>query len=1127
MYSYEEVLVASVEYFGGDELAAKVFVDKYALRNNENELLEKTPADMHHRLAKEFARVEKDKYEGTELKPLTESEIFSLFDRFERIVPQGSPMYGIGNPYQYVAIGNCFVLPSPLDSYAGILYTDAQITQVTSRRGGVGWCISKLRPNEMPVKNAAKTTSGAISFMKRFSNTIREIGIHGRRGASLQSIHIQHPDIDKFISVKQDLKDVTGSNISVQISDEFMRAVEKDLDFELKWPVCEEHAKEMGRPYPSISKTVKAREVWKQFIHSAWSMAEPGCMFFDTVMKNSNSRSYGYSEVSSNPCQSEHSLVLTPDGIRRFKDIDIGSKIWSNEGWTTVIKKWSTGINEVYEYKTTAGRFLGTDKHQVICKGEKIEAKDAECLDILSGLYETNIVLDPQIIMDGLVLGDGTQHCDMIHLLIGDDDQDYFKSEISHLIKSNAPGYAADNKAWKISTSITLDELQYTYLRQVPDRYKFGDKNTVCSFLRGLYSANGSICGGRITLKASSFDIIKDTQVMLSSIGIRSYYTTNKPSMVKFNNGEYLCKQSYDLNITADKNKFVALIGFIQIYKNSKIVLPTQYKQPKISYDIQGVDFLGEMETFDITVDNKSHTYWTDCVNVSNCGEQYLPAYCSCRLILQNLLGYVDNPYTKESAFNWVKFKEDARLMQRLADDMVDLEIEHIDRILKKIYSDPEPMEVKVIAIDTWNKVKAMAIQDRRTGCGNTALADCLAAMDIKYGSKTSIEFAEKMQQELKFATYDSSIDMAKAINSFPEFDIKKDLQSEFIQRLKEENPTLFEKMKRYGRRNMVLLTISPAGTVSCETKTSSGIEPVFMLQYTRRKKGNPGDIGFKSDFVDANGDNWMHFDVYHHGLSQWLKANPGKNIEDSPYWGCTANEIEWKHRIKLQSVLQKHIDNSISSTINLPEDTTEETVDKIYIEAWKAGCKGMTIYRDKCRDGVLISTKSAEPNKRPKELICDVQHSVVAGKDYFILVGLLNGKPYEVFAGKNGFIGKKVKTGRIIQKRKGYYKAIFDDENETELSPITNSCSENEETITRLTSALLRSNANLSLIMDQLDKVQGGMHSFAKAIARAIKKYIPDGTKIEGERCPECGEGLIREEGCAKCIVCSWSKCN
>lgn len=808
VYTYDEVYTKTREYFNGDELAAKVFVDKYALKDNEGNILEDSPVKMHRRLAREFARVEK-KYKGTNIEPLTEDEIFGYFDKFRYIVPQGSPMYGVGNPYQYVSLGNCFVLPDPVDSYLGIMKTDTDITQISCRRGGVGWSLDNLRPKDTAVHNAAHTTTGSLSFAKRFSNTIREVCQNGRRGASLQAMHVLHPDIVEFITIKRDDKEVTGSNISIKFTDKFMHAVEDDEEITLQWPI--------ESKCPQVTKIVRAKEIWDEFIESAWSSAEPGCMYIDRVHEESTSVPYGLIESASNPC-----------------------------------------------------------------------------------------------------------------------------------------------------------------------------------------------------------------------------------------------------------------------------------------------------------------------------GEQFLPPYASCRLILLNLIGYVVNPYGDDSYFDFDLFQNHCEVIQRLADDMVDLELEMVDRIIEKIKSDPEPYEIKRPGIGLWENVKDSAIKDRRTGCGFTALGDCIASLGMKYDSDESIEFVEKMQKTYKKHAYKYSIEMAKELGPFPLYDSELDIKSKFIQRFRDEFPSLYEDMEKYGRRNMMLLTLAPCGSVSCLTQTTSGIEPAFMLSYTRRKKGNPGDGNFRSDFVDQSGDHWMEFKVYHDGLRHWIEKNPEKSIEESPYENSTANEIDWVRKLNIQKSIQLHCDNSISNTTNLPSDVSKDKVSEIYLQAWKIGLKGVTIYRDGCRTGVLVENKKEKSSslivktnspKRPRELPCDLHHFKVRGEDYFVIIGLLNDEPYEVFAGKNGFISRKVKAGTISKIRRGCYKASLDDGNIVE--NIAEYITEDEETLTRLASTGLRHGVDVNFIVHQLEKARGDMQSLGKAICRALKKYIKDGTKVSGETCPKCnGDNLHRQEGCMTCLDCGESKC-
>ena len=817
-YSYEEAIQASTEYFGGDDLAARVFVDKYALRDDRQRLLEKTPDQMHRRIAREFARIEKSKFRN----PYTEEQIFQALDKFQRIVPQGSPMYGIGNPYQIISLSNCYVLRSPEDSYAGICRADEELVQISKRRGGCGIDLSTLRPEGTLTRNAARTSTGTVPFAERFSNSIREVGQNGRRGALMLTQSIHHPDIESFIKCKRDLSKVTGANISVRLSDDFLRAVENNGTYFQGWPVDQDDA---------MGQSVDARSIWNLLIESAHATAEPGMLMWDNILRES-----------------------------------------------------------------------------------------------------------------------------------------------------------------------------------VPDCYAEYGFQTVCT---------------------------------------------------------------------------------------------------------------------------------------NPCSEIPLSAYDSCRLMLVNLYSYVRNPFTSESQFDFPAFIKDAYMCQRLMDDMVDLEIECIGRILDKIEADPEDNELKAREHALWSHVLRAADMGRRTGSGMTAVGDTLAALNVKYGSEKGLDFIEQVYQQFKLSCYRASVDMAEELGPFEVWSAEAERDNPFLKRIAQEDKLLYEKMQKHGRRNIALLTTAPCGSVSILTQTSSGIEPQFMITpYVRRKKGNPGDKNFRSDFIDQNGDHWMEFTVYPPKVTEWMKVTGESDLTKSPWHGATAQELDWRGRVELQARAQKHIDHAISSTVNLPADTTVETVGQIYMAAWKAGCKGMTIYRDGCRTGVLVA-KDEKPKaqpaeqaeyKRPKSLPCEVTHQTVGGTPYFVLVSTRDGKPYEVFAGVNktsedeALIPKRFKSGTLTKMDRGHYKGEFvsDKDGETlTLNKMGNLVSSEEGAVTRLISTLLRHGVDVHYVVHQLEKVKGDMFSFSKTVARALKKYIPDGTAVKGEQCGNCGsESLVRQEGCVTCKSCGSSKC-
>lgn len=810
-YSYEDALQKSIKYFNGDELAGKVFIDKYALRNEKDEILEDTPEKMHWRIANELGRIESKKFN----KPLSNQEIFNYLDKFNKIILQGSPMFGIGNPYHYVTLSNCYVLETPLDSYGGIHKTDEQLSQISKRRGGCGIDISNIRPVGSIVNNSSRTSTGIVPFMRRFSNSIREVGQGGRRGALMITISVHHPQVLDFASVKKDKNEITGANISIKLTDEFLNAVEKDLEYEQRWPVDSKNSQ--------ISIKVKAKEVWKEIIKNAHNMAEPGLLFWDTIIKESPADCYsvsGYNTTSCNPC----------------------------------------------------------------------------------------------------------------------------------------------------------------------------------------------------------------SEIPLSVLD-------------------------------------------------------------------------------------------------------------SCRLGVINLYTYVRKPFQNESIFDYESFYNDCKILQRLMDDLIDLELEQIEKIINKINNDKEPEDIKTRELELWKKIKKACFNGRRTGTGITGLGDTLAALNIKYGSDESFKKVNKIYKVLKLACYWSSVEIAKELGAFPVWNHDLEKDNPFLLRIKGEDEELWKEMKKYGRRNIAILTTAPTGTVSLLTQTSSGIEPVFQTHYIRRKKITHEDKNARVDFIDNTGDKWQEFPVYHSKIKQWMDITKETDIKKSPWHGCCAEDLNWPDRVKLQSVAQKHIDHAISSTLNLPENVSVNKVAEIYETAWKSGCKGITIYRKNCRTGVLVDNKVEtikynDAPKRPKQLDGKLHFFTVKGEKYYVAVGLLNNKePYEVFTGFNKekrqeFIPKEAKNGIIIKVSRGNYN--FKDKLTGEEYQLNNGHSdESAEALTRLISCALRHGSSLHFIIHQLEKTKGDLTTFAKCLARTLKCYIEDGVKVSGENCAACkGSNLERNSGCVICKNCGWSKC-
>lgn len=838
IYTYDEAFKASLEYFGGDELAARVWVSKYALKDSFGNIYEETPNDMHHRIASEIARIE-SKYEA----PMSESELFDLLKEFRYIVPQGSPMSGIGNNFQVGSLSNCFVIgiDGTPDSYGGIIRIDEEQVQLMKRRGGVGHDLSHIRPKGSPVKNSALTSTGLVPFMERYSNSTREVAQDGRRGALMMTVSIKHPDSEAFIDAKMTEGKVTGANVSVRIDDEFMHAAVEGKPYIQQYPTISDN--------PTFTKEVNASEIWAKIIHNAWKSAEPGVLFWDTITRES-----------------------------------------------------------------------------------------------------------------------------------------------------------------------------------VPDCY--------------------------------------------ADLGFRT-------------------------------------------------------------------------------------------ISTNPCGEIPLCPYDSCRLLAINLYSYVVNPFTKDAYFDFDLFKKHVAVAQRIMDDIIDLEMEKIDKILDKVHSDPENDEVKLAEFNLWQKIKTKTLMGRRTGVGTTAEGDMLAALGYRYGTTEATDFSEKVHSTLAVAAYGSSVQLAKERGAFEIFDAEREKNNPFINRLKDASPELYENMVKYGRRNIACLTIAPTGTTSLMTQTTSGIEPVFLPIYKRRRKVNPNDTEVRIDFVDESGDAFEEYVVYHPKFLTWMKIN---NIEvkdnytqeeldalvaQSPYFKATSNDVDWLEKVKMQGRVQKWVDHSISVTINLPSDVSEDLVNKLYVEAWRSGCKGCTVYRDGSRSGVLVSLeKKNEPAeteikphvaKRPIELEADVVRFQNNKEKWIAFVGLIDGAPYEIFTGladdEDGiFCPKSVTHGKIIKAidengNKRYdFQFINKRGYKTTIEGLSDKFNPEYWNYAKLISGVLR----YGMPIDQVLKLIGSLeldsqsiNTWKMGVERALKKYLPNGTQASGQKCPNCGhETLIYQEGCLICTSCGTSKC-
>ncbi len=846
-YSYDEAFESTLEYFNGDELAARVWVNKYAMKDSYGNIYEKNPVEMHWRIANEVARIE-SKYKH----PVSARQVFDLLDHFRYIVPAGSPMTGIGNNHQVASLSNCFVigLDGDADSYGAIMRIDEEQVQLMKRRGGVGHDLSHIRPAGSPVNNSALTSTGLVPFMERYSNSTREVAQDGRRGALMLSVSIKHPDSEAFIDAKMAEGKVTGANVSVKLDDAFMQAAIDGTPYCQQYPIDSDH--------PTVKKEISARKLWEKIVHNAWQSAEPGVLFWDTILKES-----------------------------------------------------------------------------------------------------------------------------------------------------------------------------------IPDCY--------------------------------------------ADLGFRT-------------------------------------------------------------------------------------------VSTNPCGEIPLCPYDSCRLLSINLYSYVDNPFTEQATFNFDKFTEHVRLAQRIMDDIVDLEMEKIDLIMAKIEHDPQSDEVKNAEHRLWEKIKRKSGMGRRTGVGITAEGDMLAAMGLRYGTQEATDFSVSVHQALALNAYRSSVTLARERGAFEIFDAKREEHNPFILRLKDSDPQLYADMCQYGRRNIACLTIAPTGTTSLMTQTTSGIEPVFMPVYKRRRKVNPNDTDVHVDFVDEVGDSFEEYIVYHHKFLTWMRAN-GHDAEkkytqdeidalvaQSPYYKATANDVDWLMKVKMQGAIQRWVDHSISVTVNLPNDVDEALVNRLYVEAWKSGCKGCTIYRDGSRSGVMVSVSKKDKKKtdekkadqrtwqqpevtevRPKELACDVVRFQNNKEKWVAFVGLLNGYPYEIFTGLQDdeegiMLPKSVTKGRIIKQVNddGTKRYDFQFENKRGYKTTVEGLSEkfNPEywNYAKLISGVLRYRmpiAHVIKLVGQLQLKSESINTWKNGVERALKKYVTDGTAAKGQECPVCGqETLVYQEGCLICTNCGASRC-
>lgn len=1239
--TYAQVFEASVEYFQGDEFAAKVFVDKYALQNLKGEYLELTPTDMHHRLAKEFARIEQ-KYPN----PLSEEEIFSLLDKFKYIIPQGSPMFGIGNNYFTQSLGNCFVIESPYDSYGGILKSDQELAQLMKRRAGVGLDISNIRPKGLATNNAAKTTDGIGIFMERFSNTCREVAqclggdtiiltINGLKKISDIVVGDEVWTNQKWIPVEKIIK---NKKKVVKLTTQYGRELLASKEHIIHTFDGEKRIEDMrvGDPITQIvGSGWQGKEIYlNDFQYQKRGLNNSNRLHQDVVLPKIIDVDFAYllGQMYGDGCVEKHKnidsslCIALSDDWKKITDkiINLSEKVFN---LTPSIKnkngeKCSRGritSREILSYLKEQN-LLKQKAEEIIFPEQLWQAKSDVVFAFISGFldadgcvqkskkqYKINSIqktflLNIQNIFSsfGIVSKIHTEirknkvgqenWKDLYSLTInGPTSQQLFKKLMRESIKVAEISFEDKKRDYTKSIYTILDlgsnsgkhsyiidnnqKLSYSSLLKAKKELN-NEQNTflMCDYVNDIVEQNEEI---------DVYDLVLPTEHLFFANGLYVHNSGRRGALmesISINHPEVetFINIKKDLKKVTGANISIRLTDeFMKAVKNDEEytlrfpvdVLPTEAiftKKIKAKnlwdqiIDSAWTSAEPGLLFWDIIINNSpADIYATKYPNFKTqstnpCGELPL-GLDSCRLLVINLLSFVENPFTKKASFNYEMYASVVQKAQRLMDDLIDLEIEKINKILTKIKSDPEPDHIKQAEINLWAQFLQSCQMGRRTGTGITALGDCLAALNVKYGSTQSIEIVEEIYKQLMVNAYKSSCIMAGERGKFPIFDPEIEEGHPFITYALKQDKELKKLYTTNGRRNVALLTTAPTGSVSALTQTTSGIEPVYMLSYVRRKKHNPSDKNARIDFVDAMGDSWQEFIVYHHGIKKWMDITGETDVQKSPYWGATSNDIDWVASVDLQAAAQKSIDHSISKTCNLPETVSKDVVSQIYMRAWEQGCKGFTVYRDKCRDGVLINKNEAAAQKtdnrpieieivmapkRPVELSCEIKKAKISGEAWTIFVGMFNGKPYEVFGGLSKYVDipNKYKMGKIAKNGKvngltTYNLIIGEGEDQMTIKDIANVFENaNFGAFTRTISLALRHGTPVQYVVEQLLKDKhSDITSFSKVIARVLKQYIQDGTKTTMERkCPSCSkeDSFAYQEKCLTCMHCGWSKC-
>ena len=1211
-------LEKGLAFFDGNELAATTHINKYNLKDKECNYVETDPLQTIVRVMKELAdnmpeektidafyengkptcklncpseewlkRVLKDEYNPIQSdRRYTWLEIFGkACNNYKGVCPGGSVIAAAGDDEKLQSLSNCFVVPSPSDTVAGIIRTNELMAQIYKRRGGCGVCLSSLRPDGASVNNAALKSSGAWGWANHFSNTCRDIAQNGRRGASILILHINHPDVESWATMKEDLNYCTGANISLWITDKFMKAVKEDDNFELQFPVDSDK--------PVYTKTVRAKELWDTICTSAWKMAEPGILNYDHITRTLPAHCYpGYEVIASNPCITKDSWILTSNGPRQVVDL-IGKKFKATINGSSYSSTengfFKTGTKEVYLLETDKGfKIKSTDNHKFkrffltknINEGTWAELKDLEVGNYISlgnergvewegfGNYSLGWLL-------GSLKGDGNIQDDYANL-------DYWGENRFQLLKHVLTCIGESGLTFRSDLGSDEGQKQFERIRikssslqtmasglgmtkangkKVSELIEKTSSNFYKGFIQGWFDADGLVQGSQekgISVRLGSTDLegLVSIQRMLARVGIIStiYQNREEAGYRDLPNGygglvSYYCKSNHELVIAKDNLfLFSDLIGFADTIKQNKLesLLSAYKRKPNRERFVDRIKDITRVcteDVYDCTIPDVS-SFNANGLEVHNCSEIPLSAYDACRLISICLLDFIENPFTDKARFNFDEFEKHVRIAVHMGEGLIESEKKHILRIIDKIKREQKEAyeERKIeyqLELELWKNVLAKNEEGRRLGLGDHGWGDMFAQLCIRYDSEEALNLAKKIKELYRNVAYDESVEMAKEYGAFPIWDWELEKECEFFKTFPKD---LLKKMKKYGRRHISLLTNAPTGTLSILGQCSSGIEPVFRHFYTRRRKINANDTDARVDFVDQSGDKWTEFPVFEKNIERYFNSI-GKEVpkditnEDElnkllPDYFITSDKIDWRKRIELQSVLTEYVDHSISSTINLPENVSVETVKELYMYAWEKKLKGVTIYRENSRSGVLVSNQKEELDHiirseapiRPKKLPGEVHFTSVRGEQYVVIVGLLKGAVYEVFFGKYGNqIPNKHFSGHVERKKKGIYYLCYYDEELLEYREIDiNEYFDNQEyaAATRLISMSLRHGVPLEYLITQLKKSSTNISEFGSAVSRILKKYI----KIEDLQAQyrvEHGDHFeVRmEDGCMKII--------